>query len=64
MVFHDALVDHPLSALTKDEIVQASAIARDSGRLTGPALDVRFAHIALYEPDKSSVRAFVKGDRH
>jgi primary-amine oxidase len=52
-------VDHPLEALRADEIEQAIALVRATGRLTE---DARFAYVGLQEPEKEKVRAFQPGD--
>jgi primary-amine oxidase len=52
-------VQHPLDAVTSDEIDAAVKVVRDSGRLRDGA---RFAYIGLSEPSKDEVRAFRPGD--
>ncbi len=51
-------VDHPLAALTVDEVSAAVAAVRADGRLTTEA---RFASISLEDPPKDEVRSFVPG---
>ena len=53
-------VDHPLSALSAEEVVRAVEVVQDTGRLSERA---RFAYVGLQEPDKESVRSFEAGDR-
>jgi primary-amine oxidase len=54
-----SVVDHPLSAVSADEIKIAIESVRATGRLTDKA---RFAYVGLNEPDKESVRTFTGGD--
>jgi len=51
--------DHPLAALTSDEIVRAAEVVRAAGRLTDGA---RFASIVLHEPAKATVSSWRPGD--
>jgi primary-amine oxidase len=51
-------VDHPLSALTADEIALAVEIARADSRIEA---DARFAYIGLEEAPKEIVRGFEPG---
>jgi primary-amine oxidase len=53
------LVDHPLAALSPDEVKLAVESIRATGRLTD---DARFAYVGLHEPDKQSVRSFKAGE--
>ncbi|HYV60952.1 MAG TPA: primary-amine oxidase [Acidimicrobiia bacterium] len=50
---------HPLESLTAAEIETATAVLRDSGRLTEAA---RFAYFGLDEPPKETVAGFAPGD--
>jgi len=52
--------DHPLAALTADEVTAAVALWRADRRCTDAT---RFAYVGLAEPPKDVVRAFVPGDR-
>jgi primary-amine oxidase len=52
-------VDHPLSALTRDEITAAVAALRAAGRVDEDAV---IAYVGLAEPDKEAVRRFRPGD--
>ncbi|HEY7948379.1 MAG TPA: primary-amine oxidase [Acidimicrobiales bacterium] len=52
-------VDHPLAALTADEISAATAIVSADERFTDAW---RFAYVGLEEPPKASVRGFTAGD--
>jgi len=51
--------DHPLSALTAEEVTAAVEVIRATGRLSESA---RFAYVGLFDPDKEKTRAFVAGD--
>jgi len=53
------IADHPLGALSTDEITRAVELVRSTGRITESA---RFAYVGLREPDKDMVRAFTAGD--
>ena len=53
-----SLVDHPLAALSPDEVKLAIQSIRSTGRLTDES---RFAYVGLHEPDKRSVRSFTEG---
>jgi primary-amine oxidase len=55
----EAMVDHPLAALSAQEVTAAVQVVRSTGRLKDTA---RFAYVGLAEPDKASVRAFRAGD--
>src|SRR5580704_14382358 len=54
-----SMVDHPLAALSADEVKLAVEHVRATGRLTD---DARFAYVGLHEPDKELVRSFIAGD--
>ena len=51
--------DHPLAALTAEEIVRAAGVVHAAGRLTDAA---RFASIVLHEPPKATVSSWRPGD--
>ncbi len=52
-------MDHPLAALTGEEIKVAVGLVRGHGALPDGA---RIAYVGLQEPDKAAVRAFRPGD--
>ncbi|MDJ0396418.1 primary-amine oxidase [Rhodococcus sp. G-MC3] len=54
-----AVVNHPLSTLTADEIDIARTVLVEAGAVGD---DTRFVYMALDEPDKSVVHAFETGD--
>jgi primary-amine oxidase len=54
---------HPLAPLTGDEIKAARRIVFESGQLTIPPDDVRFAYVGLREPPKALVRAYDRGEK-
>jgi len=56
-MWRDTNVHHPLDPLTKDEILQCSEIVKKDCK---EHPDLRFETIELYEPTKSSVKAFDK----
>jgi primary-amine oxidase len=54
-----AVPEHPLDALTYDEIVTAAAVLRDAGQADDKTA---FLSVALWEMDKAAVRAWQTGD--
>ena len=53
---------HPLAPLDGDEINAARTIVLDSGRVTIPQEDVRFAYMGLCDPPKALVHAHDRGE--
>ena len=53
---------HPLAPLDGDDINAARTIVLESGRVTIPREDVRFAYMGLCEPPKALVRAHDRGE--
>jgi primary-amine oxidase len=53
---------HPLAPLDGDDINAARTIVLDSGRVTIPREDVRFAYMGLCDPPKALVHAHDRGD--
>jgi primary-amine oxidase len=53
---------HPLAPLDADEIRAAREIVLESGRLTVPKEDVRFAYMGLCDPPKELVHALDRGE--
>ncbi|HLN17154.1 MAG TPA: primary-amine oxidase [Acidimicrobiales bacterium] len=54
-----AKVDHPLAALTADDVTVAVEVAKATGRLIDKPL---FAYVGIQEPDKETVRNHTPGD--
>ena len=53
---------HPLAPLDGDDINAARTIVLDSGRVTIPREDVRFAYMGLCDPPKALVHAHDRGE--
>jgi primary-amine oxidase len=53
---------HPLALLDGDEITAARKIVLDSGQVTIPVDDVRFAYMGLCDPPKAQVHAYDRGE--
>jgi len=53
---------HPLSPLDGNEITAARQIVLDSGQVSIPVDDVRFAYVGLCDPPKALVHAYDRGE--